>query len=147
MGVPEDTLPYIHYGALLHDVGKMGIPDGILLKPGPLTEDEWGVMKRHPSYAADLLSQIGFLSPALEIPTSHHEKWDGTGYPKGLRGEGIPIAARIFAVVDVWDALLSNRPYRKAWAEEEARAHIRESSGTHFDPRVVDVFFSVLDER
>jgi HD-GYP domain-containing protein (c-di-GMP phosphodiesterase class II) len=147
MGVPEDTLPYIHYGALLHDVGKMGIPDGILLKPGPLTEDEWGVMKRHPSYAADLLSQIGFLSPALEIPTSHHEKWDGTGYPKGLRGEGIPIAARIFAVVDVWDALLSNRPYRKAWAEEEARAYIRESSGTHFDPRVVDVFFSVLDER
>ena len=146
IGVDEALLAYVHYGALLHDVGKMGIPDGILLKPGPLDEDEWRVMKRHPSYAADLLAPIGFLSPALDIPSCHHEKWDGSGYPKGLRGEEIPLAARIFAVVDVWDALLSDRPYRNAWTEERARAHILASSGSHFDPRIVDVFFRVLDE-
>jgi HD-GYP domain-containing protein (c-di-GMP phosphodiesterase class II) len=146
MGIDEASLAYVHYGALLHDVGKMGIPDGILLKPGPLTEDEWVVMRRHPSYAADLLSPIGFLAPALDIPSCHHEKWDGSGYPKGLRGEEIPLAARIFAIVDVWDALLSDRPYRSAWTEERARAHIIASSGSHFDPRIVDVFFRVLDE-
>ena len=146
VGIDEDALAYVHYGALLHDVGKMGIPDGILLKPGPLDEDEWRVMKRHPSYAADLLAPIGFLLPALDIPSCHHEKWDGSGYPKGLRGEEIPLAARIFAVVDVWDALLSDRPYRNAWTEERARAHILASSGSHFDPRIVDVFFRVLDD-
>jgi PAS domain S-box-containing protein len=140
IGVHDAELVHIQRGALLHDIGKMGIPDSILLKPGPLTEEEWVVMRKHPTYAYELLAPILFLRPALDIPYCHHEKWDGTGYPRGLGGESIPLAARIFAVVDVWDALRSDRPYRPGWPEERVRAHIKSLSGTHFDPRIVEVF-------
>jgi HD-GYP domain-containing protein (c-di-GMP phosphodiesterase class II) len=143
MGVAEGDLVDIRRGALLHDIGKMGIPDSILLKPGPLTEEEWKVMRRHPVYAYDFLSPTPYLRPALDIPYCHHEKWDGTGYPRGLRGEGIPRAARIFAVADVWDALRSDRPYRAAWTAVKAREYIREQAGKHFDPRVVEVFLRI----
>ena len=140
MGVPDVNLVHVRRGALLHDIGKMGIPDSILMKPGPLTDEEWVVMRKHPIYAYDLLSPIDYLRPALDIPYCHHEKWDGTGYPRGLKGEQIPLTARIFAVVDVWDALLSDRPYRNAWSMEKVREHIRAGSGTHFDPKVVEAF-------
>ncbi len=143
MGVPEADLVDIRRGALLHDIGKMGIPDSILLKPGPLTEEEWKVMRRHPVYAYEFLSPTPYLRPALDVPYCHHEKWDGTGYPRGLRGEGIPRAARIFAVADVWDALRSDRPYRAAWTAAKARDYIREQAGKHFDPRVVEVFLRI----
>jgi PAS domain S-box-containing protein len=140
IGVRDEELVHIQRGALLHDIGKMGIPDSILLKPGPLTEEEWVVMHKHPTYAYELLAPIPFLRRALDIPYCHHEKWDGTGYPRGLSGEAIPLAARIFAVVDVWDALRSDRPYRPGWPEERVREHIKNLSGTHFDPRIVEVF-------
>ncbi len=143
LGVAESELVHFRRGALLHDIGKMGIPDSILLKPGPLTEEEWAVMRKHPEYARSMLASITYLRPALDIPYCHHEKWDGTGYPRGLKGEGIPLAARIFSVVDVWDALLSDRPYRPAWSVESARSYLHEQAGTHFDPRVVEVFFSL----
>jgi putative two-component system response regulator len=125
-------------------MGKIGVPDAILHKPGPLTDDEWILMRKHPQFAFDMLYPIEYLRPALEIPLSHHEKWDGTGYPRGLKGEEIPMAARIFAVVDVWDALTSDRPYRPAWSEEQALTYIREQSGKHFDPDAVDLFFKSL---
>ncbi len=141
--IPEDDLVHIRRGALLHDIGKMGVPDGILLKPGSLTEEEWVVMKKHPVYAYDLLYPISYLRKSLDIPYCHHEKWDGTGYPRGLKGESIPFAARMFAVVDVWDALSSDRPYRKAWPKEKIREHIRAGSGSHFDPKVVDAFLEI----
>ncbi|MDK2979732.1 MAG: hypothetical protein PWQ55_79 [Chloroflexota bacterium] len=144
MGIDNEELIHIRRGALLHDIGKMGIPDSILLKPGPLTEEEWEVMKRHPVYAHDLLYPITHLRSALDIPYSHHEKWNGSGYPQGLKGEQIPLAARIFAVVDVWDALTSDRPYRKAWTSKKALDYIREQSNAHFDPKVVDVFLSMI---
>jgi PAS domain S-box-containing protein len=144
MNVPEEMLIHIRRGALLHDIGKMGIPDSILLKPGPLTAEEWVIMRQHPVYAFDLLASIANLSPALEIPYSHHEKWDGSGYPQGLKGEQIPMAARIFAVVDVWDALRSDRPYRTAWPDQRVIDHIRSESGKHFEPRVVDTFLKLL---
>src|SRR6266536_302243 len=131
-------------GALLHDIGKMGIPDNILLKPGPLTDDEWVIMRKHPVYAYEMLAPIAYLQPALDIPYCHHEKWDGSGYPRGLKGEEIPLAARVFAVVDVWDALRSNRPYRQSWSEEKVCEHIRSLRGTHFDPVVVDVFLRMI---
>ncbi|HKP51558.1 MAG TPA: HD domain-containing phosphohydrolase [Chloroflexia bacterium] len=143
MGIGGGEMVHIRRGALLHDIGKMGIPDSILLKPGPLTDEEWEIMRKHPAYAYELLSPISFLRPALDIPYCHHEKWDGTGYPRGLKGEQIPLAARIFAVVDVWDALRSDRPYRSAWPEERVRAHIRELSGTHFDPNIVEAFLKM----
>ncbi|HVF99782.1 MAG TPA: HD domain-containing phosphohydrolase, partial [Chloroflexia bacterium] len=143
LGAPEDDVVQIQRGALLHDIGKMGIPDSILLKPGPLTDEEWVIMRKHPVYAYELLSPISFLRPALDIPYCHHEKWDGTGYPRGLKGEQIPLAARIFAVVDVYDALRSDRPYRAAWPEEQVLAHIRELSGTHLDSRVVEAFLEL----
>jgi len=133
----------IRRGSLLHDIGKMGVPDHILLKPGPLTDDEWLVMRKHPSLAKDLLSPIAYLRQALDIPYCHHEKWDGTGYPQGLKGTHIPLAARIFSIVDVWDALNSDRPYRKAWSIEKIIEHIKGVSGTQFDPRVVDLFLSM----
>src|SRR5437899_1871642 len=120
-------------------------PAGILLKPGPLTDDGWAIMKKHPGYAFELLSPIAHLRPALEIPYDHHEKWDGTGYPRGLRGEQIPMAARIFAVADVWDALRSDRPYRPAWPQERALNYIREQAGKHFDPVVVQVFLGMVE--
>jgi PAS domain S-box-containing protein len=144
MGMSEGELVQMRRGALLHDIGKMGIPDSILLKPGPLTDEEWGVMRQHPALAHEMLSPIVHLRPALDIPYCHHEKWDGTGYPRGLKGEQIPLAARIFAVVDVWDALRSDRPYRPAWPAETAREHIRSLAGTHFDPRVVEAFLNLL---
>jgi len=139
-GLREEQLVHVRRGALLHDIGKMGVPDGILLKPGKLTDEEWVLMRRHPQLAYEMLAPIEYLKPALDIPYCHHEKWDGTGYPRGLKGEQIPLAARLFAVVDVWDALRSDRPYRPAWSEEETRAHIRAGAGTHFDPRVVEAF-------
>ncbi|MEW5940760.1 MAG: HD domain-containing phosphohydrolase, partial [Chloroflexota bacterium] len=140
MGFTEDELLHIRRGALLHDIGKLGVPDEILYKPGPLTEQEWQAMRQHPQFAYDLISPIEYLHPALEIPYCHHEKWDGSGYPRGLRGKEIPLAARIFAVIDVFDALTSTRPYREAWTRERALEHIRQESGTHFDPRIVAFF-------
>lgn len=137
MGLNEEELVHVRRGALLHDIGKMGIPDDILLKAGALTTEEWTIMRKHPEFAYNLLSPIAYLQSALDIPYCHHEKWDGTGYPRGLKGEQIPLAARIFAVVDVWDALSSDRPYRKAWPAKKVREHIRSLSGTHFDPDVV----------
>ena len=139
-GVPEGELVHVRRGALLHDIGKVGIPDRVLQKPGPLTEEEWSVMRRHPQYAHDMLAGIAFLRPALDIPWAHHEKWDGSGYPRGLRGEAIPLAARVFAVVDIWDALVSDRPYRKAVPGEAVRAYLRTLRGSHLDARLVDLF-------
>jgi len=139
----DKQMLYIRWGALLHDIGKMGIPDHILLKPDTLSEEEGAIMRKHPQYAYDLLQPIRFLTPALDIPYCHHEKWDGTGYPRGLKGEEIPLQARIFTVVDAWDALCSDRPYRPRWPEEKVRDHIRTLSGTHFDPQVVDIFMQV----
>jgi PAS domain S-box-containing protein len=146
-GLSDEELVQVRRGALLHDIGKMGIPDRILLKPGPLSDDEWVLMKMHPAFAYEMLSPIRYLRPALDIPYCHHEKWDGTGYPRGLKGEQIPRAARIFAMVDVWDALRSDRPYRPAWPEERVREHLRSLSGTHFDPQVVGVFLNLLAGR
>lgn len=140
LGISEGELVHIRRGALLHDIGKMGVPDNILLKHGPLDEEEWTIMRKHPVYAYELLSPIAFLRPALDIPYCHHEKWDGTGYPRGLTGGQIPLAARVFAIVDVWDALRSDRPYRKAWSEGQARDYLRAQSNLHFDPQVVDAF-------
>ena len=131
---------HIRRGAILHDIGKMGIPDSILLKEGPLSEMEWEIMRRHPVMAMNLLSSIAYLRPALDIPYCHHEKWDGAGYPRGLKGEQIPLAARIFAVADVFDALTSDRPYRRAWSVQQALAHINAEKAKHFDPEVVEVF-------
>jgi len=144
MGIKGEALTHIQRGALLHDIGKLAIPDHILLKTEPLTKEEWVVMRLHPVYAYDLLSPIEHLYPALDIPYCHHEHWDGSGYPRGLRGEEIPLAARIFAVVDVWDAMTSERPYRPAWSAEYTSAYIREQSGKLFDPQVVDVFLSKI---
>ena len=145
MGVDDDALVHITRGALLHDIGKMAIPDGILLKPGALTVEERELIQQHPIYAFEMLKPIKFLHPALDIPYCHHEKWDGTGYPRGLKGEEIPFAARIFAVIDVWDALISNRPYRKGVAPADVRDGIRGQSGIHFDPHVVEAFLSLKD--
>jgi len=144
MGLSEGDLAHIRRGALLHDIGKMGIPDGILLKPGSLNAEEWEVMRRHPSYAYEMLSPIVYLRPALDIPYCHHEKWDGSGYPRGLMGEEIPLAARIFAIADVWDALSTDRPYRKAWAANSVHQYIVEQSGKHFDPRVVQAYLTLM---
>ena len=146
MGMSQEDIVHLRHGALLHDMGKIGIPDAILHKPDPLTEEEWIIMQQHPRFAYEMLYAIEYLRDALEIPYFHHEKWDGTGYPQGLKGEQIPIAARIFAVADVWDALTSNRPYRPAWAREEALRYIREQSGQHFDPQIVDLFFRVMEQ-
>ena len=143
-GFEDEELTHIRHGALLHDMGKLGIPDSVLQKPDQLTNEEWVVMRKHPQLAYEMLYPIEYLRPALDIPYSHHEKWDGTGYPRGLKGEEIPLAARIFAIVDVWDAITSDRPYRPAFTIEEALNHIREQSGKHFDPRVVDVFFKLV---
>ena len=144
VGLADSELVHVRRGALLHDIGKTGVPDSILLKPGPLSEEEWMTMRRHPAYAREFLSRIAFLRPALDIPHCHHEKWDGTGYPRGLRGEDIPLGARIFAIVDVWDALRSDRVYRPAWPEEKVREHLRSLSGSHFDPQVVEAFLQML---
>jgi putative two-component system response regulator len=145
-GLSEEALKHVRRGGLLHDVGKLGIPDAILLKAEKLTASEWEIMRKHPVYAYEWLSRIEYLLPALDIPYSHHEKWDGSGYPCGLKGEEIPLAARLFAIVDVWDALTSDRPYRKAMTIEEALEYIRSQSGKHFDPEVVRMFFNLFDK-
>lgn len=146
MNVPEEQLVHIHRGGLLHDIGKMGVPDRILLKPDVLTEEEWVIMRQHPKLAYDWLAPITFLQQALEIPYCHHERWDGSGYPNRLKGEQIPLPARIFAVADVWDALTNDRPYREAWSNEEALRYIRENSGTHFDPHIVELFLEHITD-
>jgi putative two-component system response regulator len=145
-GLSEADCVHVRRGALLHDIGKMGIPDHILLKPSALDPQEWEIMQRHPAYALDLLKPIDYLRPALDIPYCHHEKWDGTGYPRGLAGEQVPLAARLFAVADIWDALRSDRPYRAAWTAERAREHILSLVGSHLDPRAVATFMALLDE-
>ncbi len=146
MGFSEEQLVHVRRGALLHDIGKMGIPDSILFKPGLLDEKEWEIMRQHPVHAYQLLSPITYLQPALEIPYSHHERWDGTGYPLGLKGEEIPLSARIFSVVDIWDALISDRPYQAAWEEQKIRDYIQELAGKQLDPKVVKAFFEMLDQ-
>ena len=144
MGIGEAEITHIRRGVLLHDIGKMGVPDHILRKTGPLNDEEWKEMRQHPQYAYDLLHPIAYLRPALDIPYGHHEKWDGTGYPRGLKGTEIPLSARIFAVVDVWDALLSDRPYRPSWTRQETIDYIRKEAGTRFDPNVVKVFLDMV---
>jgi putative nucleotidyltransferase with HDIG domain len=146
-GLSEAELVHVRRGALLHDIGKMGVPDGILLKPGKLTEEEWVLMRKHPKFAFDMLAPIAYLKPALDIPYCHHEKWDGTGYPRRLKGEQIPLAARLFALIDVYDALRSDRPYRTAWDEGTVLVHIQEGAGTHFDPNVIEVFLRMLADQ
>jgi len=147
MGLSDDEILQIKRGALLHDIGKMGIPDAILLKPDKLTDDEWVIMRKHPTFAYEMLSRIEYLKPALDIPYCHHEKWDGTGYPQGLRGEQIPLAARLFAVVDVWDALSNDRPYRPGWLKERVIEYIQSQGGTHFDPMIVETFLNLLSNN
>ncbi len=144
MGFDDMELVHIRRGAILHDIGKMAIPDTILLKPGPLTDEEWVVMRQHPVYAYHMLSSVHSLRSCLDIPHYHHERWDGSGYPDGLKGQEIPLVARLFAVVDVWDALSSDRPYRKAWPRERVYDYVREQSGSHFDPAVVEIFLRLM---
>ena len=145
MGIPDDDIFHIRRGALLHDIGKMAIPDNILHKPGSLSETEWTVIKEHPGHAYQMLKTIEFLTPALEIPLYHHERWDGAGYPNGLHAEQIPLSARIFSVVDNWDALLSDRPYRAAWDRQKVINYLIAESGKKFDPQVVDTFITVVE--
>ena len=145
LGCTDEEVLHIRRGALLHDMGKMGIPDEILQKPGPLTEEEWEVMRRHPQYAYQMLSPISYLNQALIIPYYHHERWDGSGYPHGLTGEEIPLFARLFAVVDVWDALSSDRPYRKRVPPKDVIEYLQQESGRLFDPRIVEKFLSIID--
>lgn len=147
LNIPPEDMIHVRRGALLHDVGKIAIPDKILLKPGKLTEDEWEEIRKHPLYAEKMLKPIQYITPALDIPLYHHERWDGSGYPAGLTGENIPLAARIFAVVDVWDALRSDRPYRKAWSQQQAIQYIKEKSGKEFDPQVVTVFLNKIQQQ
>ncbi|WP_129627842.1 HD domain-containing phosphohydrolase [Candidatus Oscillochloris fontis] len=146
LGLPESDILHIRRGALLHDIGKLGIPDSILHKPGPLTAEEWVVMRRHPVYAYEWLAPIEYLRPALDIPYCHHEKWNGSGYPQGLAGTAIPLAARIFAFADVWDAMRSDRPYRKGMSVAKVRQHIAEISGSHFDPDLTPIFLALQEE-
>jgi len=143
-GIPKEELIHVRRGALLHDMGKLGIPDAILLKTGKLTDEEWDFMRRHPQLAFEMLNPIEYLRPAMDIPYCHHEKWDGTGYPRGLKGDQIPLAARLFAVVDVWDALTSDRPYRPAWSQAKVLEYIQDQSGKHFDPQVVIAFLEMI---
>ena len=142
VGMGDELIPYLRRGALLHDIGKLGIPESILHKTEALTDDDWKIMRTHPQIAFDLLSPIIYLHSSLDIPLCHHEKWDGTGYPQRLKGNRIPLAARIFAVVDVWDALISDRPFRKAWSEEQATSYIKEQAGSRFDPQIMDAFLN-----
>lgn len=144
MQIDESRLIHLRRGALLHDIGKLGVPDEILFKPGELSAEEREIIQRHPDLAYEMLSPIEYLKPALTIPLCHHERWDGSGYPLGLRGEQIPLEARIFAVVDVWDALRSDRPYRAAWSNEETLDYLRAQAGKQFDPQVVDCFLTLV---
>ena len=145
LGVCAEELVHVRRGALLHDVGKMALPDTVLLKAAVLDEEEQALMRRHPEHAWEMLKGIDFLRPALDIPYCHHERWDGTGYPRGLKGEEIPLTARLFAVVDVWDALRYDRAYRAGWPAERVKEYLRESAGTHFDPQVVPAFLRILE--
>lgn len=145
--IPTKDLIHLRRGAMLHDIGKMGIPDRILHKPGPLTAEEWITMRQHPQYACALLSPIEYLRPAKDIPCYHHERWNGSGYPAGLRGEEIPLSARLFAVVDVYDALTSDRPYRSAWSKQVAFDYIQRQAGTLFDPKIVSTFLELVKEQ
>jgi PAS domain S-box-containing protein len=145
LGLPESEIVHIRRGALLHDIGKIAIPDEITRKTGPLNEKEWNEMRRHPDYAYELIAPIAYLRPALDIPYSHHERWDGSGYPRGLKGEDIPLTARMFAIIDVWDALITDRPYRKALSKDEVRAYLKKEAGRLFDPRLVKLFLELLD--
>jgi response regulator RpfG family c-di-GMP phosphodiesterase len=147
IGIADKEMENIHRGVLLHDIGKMGVPDRILKKKGKLTEEEWIEMAKHPLYAYNLLSPFSFLRGALDIPYCHHEHWDGNGYPRGLKGEQIPLSARIFAVVDNWDALLSDRPYRKKWPRQTVIKYLLQNSGKVFEPRIVDVFLRMIEEE
>jgi putative nucleotidyltransferase with HDIG domain len=140
LGISDQELKFMRWGGLLHDIGKMAVPDRILLKPDTLTPDEWEIMKQHPSFALQMLSPIRYLKPALDIPYCHHERWDGSGYPRGLKWEEIPLVARIFTVADVFDGLTSDRPYRTRWTESQARQYIREHAGSIFDPQIVSEF-------
>jgi HD-GYP domain-containing protein (c-di-GMP phosphodiesterase class II) len=144
IGLSEDLINVLRRGARLHDIGKMGIPDKILLKPGPLDGDDWKLMQKHPLFAYEMLHAIPFVEGALDVPYCHHERWDGTGYPRGLKGEEIPLLARIFSVVDVWDALCSNRPYRPAWARARAIQYLVEQSGRQFDPYMTTAFLDMI---
>jgi putative nucleotidyltransferase with HDIG domain len=147
LGIKNSDLLHIRRGALLHDIGKMGVPDNILLKEGKLTEKEWELMRQHPQFAYEMLQPINYLRESLDIPYCHHEKWDGTGYPRGLKEEQIPLAARIFAIVDVWDAITSERPYRKGWTKQKALKYLREQSGKHFEPRIVNAFLEIFENE
>lgn len=147
LGVNDSELLHIRRGAILHDIGKVAIPDHIIFKPGPLTPEEWEIMRQHPKIAVDLLSPINYLAPALEIPHYHHEKWDGSGYPEQLAGESIPFSARLFALADVFDALTSDRPYRRAWSKYDAIEYIKKQAGKHFDPRIVPEFLKLIHEN
>jgi putative nucleotidyltransferase with HDIG domain len=144
LGIEGDQLENMRRGALLHDIGKVGVPDSILQKPGKLTDDEFEIIKKHPIFAFEMLSDITFLKSAIDIPYCHHEKWDGSGYPRGLRNTEIPIAARIFAVVDVWDAITSDRIYRKAMTKTEALKVIQDGEGNHFDPEITEIFINKI---
>jgi len=146
-GMSNDELINIRRGSLLHDIGKLGVPDSILHKPDKLTDEEWVIMRKHPQYAYEMIQPIEYLRPAWDIPYCHHEKWDGSGYPRGLKGEEIPLSARIFAMIDVWDAVTSDRPYRPAWDNQKALEYIREQKGKHFDPHVVELFYTMMDDR
>ena len=145
-GIADQDVEDVRRGALLHDIGKIAVPDHILRKPGPLTDAEWVIMRTHPKAAYDILKPIKHLANSLDIPYCHHERWDGAGYPRGLKGDAIPLSARIFAIIDVWDALLSDRPYRKAWEREKVIEHIQENSGTHFDPVLADLFLKMMSQ-
>ena len=145
--VPEEQLVHIRRGCLLHDIGKMGIPDQILLKTGPLSTEDWGSMRQHPVYAYEMLKSIDYLRPALEIPYYHHERWDGSGYPFGLKGQEIPLTARIFMLADVWDALRSDRPYRKSVPPDEVVTYLVTNRGILFDPVIVDAFLEMLHDE
>ncbi|RDI97539.1 HD domain-containing protein [Dyella solisilvae] len=146
VGLDGDALRHVRFGALLHDIGKLALPDAILIKPGPLTEDETTQMRTHPSLGKDLLMRTTFLRPAIDIPYAHHERWDGTGYPRGLSGDSIPLAARIFSVVDVWDALSFPRVYKHAWPEHDVLDYLRNAAGGQLDPQIVALFLEHYDE-
>jgi PAS domain S-box-containing protein len=147
LGITGEALLHTQRGALLHDIGKIGVPDSILLKPGPLNTEEWIIMRYHPVFARNLLQDISYLVPAMDIPYCHHERWDGSGYPRGISGEKIPLTARIFSVIDVYDALSSNRPYRPAWSEEDVKQYLIDQKGKQFDPQVVDEFLTFIERE
>ncbi len=146
LGLPESEIIHVRRGALLHDIGKIAIPDEITKKTSPLNEHEWSIMRKHPEYAYEMISPIAYLAPALDIPYCHHERWDGSGYPRGLKGEEIPLTARMFAIIDVWDALISERPYRKPDTPEDTIEYLKKESGRLFDSRLVELFLNVLKQ-